>query len=127
MQVSVAYSLPGSTIIIWKTDCTEWSSMVRILTCYQSHPASHRALSLGLYFFIFINGMSSCVSPNTRIALFANDVKLYNTISFIDYQVALQNDLSALNNWSKPWDIEFNAKKCVVLRVKTRKRHHIAP
>ena len=41
--------------------------------------------------------------------------------------MALQNDLNALNNWSKTWDIDFNAKKCVVLPVKTRKRHHVAP
>ena len=33
MQVSVAHSLPGSTII-GRADCREWSSMVRILTCY---------------------------------------------------------------------------------------------
>ena len=41
--------------------------------------------------------------------------------------MALQNDLNALNNWSKTWEIDFNAKKCVVLQVKTRKRHHVAP
>ena len=79
-----------------------------------------------LLFVIFINDMPSCVSPVTRIALFADDAKLYRTISSTDDQVALQNDLNALNNWSKTWDIDFNAKKCVVLQVKTRKRHHVA-
>ena len=78
-----------------------------------------------LLFVIFINDMPSCVSPDTCIALFADDAKLYRTISSIDDQVALQNDLNALNNMSKTWDIDFNAKKCVVLQVKTCKRHHI--
>ena len=26
-------------------------------------------------------------------------------------------------NWSETWDIDFSAKKCVVLQVKTHKRH----
>ena len=71
--------------------------------------------------------MPSCVSPDTHIALFADNAKLYRTFSSSDDQVALQNDLNALNNLSKTWDIDFNAKKCVVLQVKTRKRHHVAP
>ena len=55
--------------------------------------------------------MPSCVSPDTRNALFADEAKLHRTISSIDDQVALQNDLTALNDWSKTWDIDFNPKK----------------
>ena len=54
-----------------------------------------------LLFVIFINDMPSCVSPETRTALFADDAKLkmpYRTISSTDDQVALQNDLYALHN-----------------------------
>ena len=46
-----------------------------------------------LLFVIFINDMLSCVSPDTRIALFADDAKLYRTIND---QLALQNDLNVL-------------------------------
>ena len=120
---SVAHSLPGLTII-WRADCREWSSMVRILIYYLSHPASLRAQFWGLYFCNFINDIPSCFSSDTRFDLFADEAKLYRKISSTDNQVALQNDLNALNNWSKTWDIG-NAKKCVVLQVKTRKRHHV--
>ena len=84
-----------------------------------------RALIL---FVTFINDMPSCVSPDTRIALFADDTKLYRTISAIGDQVALQNDLIALNNWTKTWDIDLNAKMCGASgngQVKTRKRNTI--
>ena len=47
--------------------------------------------------------------------------------STINDQLALQNELNALYNWSKHWDIDFNSKKCVVLNVNTRKHHHVAP
>jgi len=57
--------------------------------------------------------------------LFADDAKCYRTINTIGDQLALQNDLKALHNWSVSWDIDFNAKKCVILHVKTRKRHHV--
>ena len=69
--------------------------------------------------------MPSCVSSDTRIVLFADDAKLYRTISSTDEQAELPNDLNALYNWSKIWEIDFNAKKCVVLQVKNRKRHHV--
>ena len=96
--------------------------MVRIMTV-TSHIWRPTELYIGpLLFVIFINDMPSCVSPDTRIALFADDAKLYRTISSID-QVALQNDLKT---GVKLWDIDFNGKKYVVLRVKTRKRHHVA-
>ena len=54
MQVSVPHSLPGSTII-WRADCREWSSVVRILTCYQSQLASHKVLFLGPYFLLSLS------------------------------------------------------------------------
>ena len=54
MQVSVGHSLPGSTII-WRADCREWSSMVRFLTCYQSHLVSHKSLSYGPYFLLSLS------------------------------------------------------------------------
>ena len=68
-------------------------------------------------FVILINAMPFCVSPHTRNALFA-DAKFYTTISSIDDQAALQNDLYALNNWSKTWDIEFMQKNIWCFRSK---------
>ena len=106
MQVSVAHSLPGSTVI-WRADCREWSSMSAhsdLLPVTSSVPQDS---ILGLLLFVIF----TCFSPHARIALFADDAKLYRTIFFIDGQVALQNDLNALNNWSKTWDIDFNAKE----------------
>jgi hypothetical protein len=80
-----------------------------------------------LLFVIFINDMPSCVSSDTEISLFADDSKCSRIISTIADQLALQKDLNALFNWSVKWDIDFNAKKCVMLHVKTRKHHHVAP
>ena len=50
--------------------------------------------------------------------LFADDAKLYSTINDEQDCLNLQADLDSLVNWSKDWLINFNKKKCVVLRLK---------
>ena len=55
-----------------------------------------------LLFVNFINDMPSGVSFDTRIVVFADDAKLFRTISSTDDQVALQNDINTLNNGAKP-------------------------
>ena len=50
--------------------------------------------------------------------LFADDAKLYSTINDEQDCLNVQADLDSLVNWSKDWLINFNKKKCVVLRLK---------
>ena len=57
--------------------------------------------------------------------MFADDAKCYRPIVSIEDQLALQFDINSLFEWSKIWDLDFNAKKCVILNVATRNRHHV--
>ena len=53
-----------------------------------------------LLFVLFINSMQDCISPGTKIALYADDTKIWRYIqSLIDHQI-LQNDIDALYDWS---------------------------
>ena len=47
---------------------------------------------------------------------FADDVKIYREITLRDC-LLLQHDLTALDNWSKKWKLNFNYDKCKVLKV----------
>ena len=60
--------------------------------------------------------MPDIVSATAK--MFADDTKLYRTISSEDDCKLLQQDLNALASWSQTWLLQFNASKCVVLKIR---------
>ena len=68
-------------------------------------------------FLLYINDLTDCVSNNTNVALFADDVKIYREINSLHDCLLLQHDLTSLDNWSKKWKLNFNYDKCKVLKV----------
>ena len=72
-------------------------------------------------FVLYINDLAS-VAKNTKVALFADDAKCYLNIDSLDDCQLLQNDLSALVDWSSTWELNFHLSKCQVISV-TRKRN----
>jgi len=65
-------------------------------------------------FLLYINDISDGTSPSLR--LFADDCVVYRIIESDQDQHYLQSDLDLILNWSKVWQMQFNAKKCVMLR-----------
>ena len=53
--------------------------------------------------------------------MFADDTKMYAPSDDMD---VLQNDLYALFDWSKIWQLHFNISKCKVLHVGHSNPHH---
>lgn len=70
-----------------------------------------------LLFLIFINDMPSSISQGTSLPLFADDSKCFRLILGQDDGIKLQNDLTNLCKWASTWGMEFNVKKCKVLRI----------
>ena len=68
-----------------------------------------------IFFLLFVNDVLNTL--NCNVMLFADDDKLYSTINEEQDCINLQADLDSLVNWSKDWLINFNKKKCVVLRL----------
>ena len=64
-------------------------------------------------FLLYVNDIPDYVSTTAK--MFA---KVYSEIKTTADCDTLQKDLSALAVWSKLWLLEFNAEKCVVLRIK---------
>ena len=69
-----------------------------------------------IFFLLFVNNVPNTLKCN--VMPFADDAKLYSTINKEQDCINLQADLDSLVNWSKDWLINFNKKKCVVLRLK---------
>ena len=69
-----------------------------------------------LLFLFYVNDIPDIVSSTAK--MFADDTKVYRKISSKAGCDSLQSDLNELAAWSTRWLLEFNAEKCVVLRIR---------
>lgn len=67
-----------------------------------------------LLFNIFINTMCSVVSP-CRFLLFADDSKIFHTITSNNDCLTLQNTLDKFTNWCSTFNLSLNISKCKVM------------
>jgi len=71
-------------------------------------------------FLLFINDMPSGIDNKCRLALYADDAKLYMQIKDINDCITLQHQLQHLEAWSIIWKLRFNSDKCKYMSL-TRK------
>ncbi len=67
-------------------------------------------------FLLYVNDLPDTVMATAK--MFADDTKVYRRIQTKSDCQELQNDLNNLAAWSKQWLLNFNATKCVALRIK---------
>ena len=70
-----------------------------------------------LIFVIFINDMFKCISEDTKIALYADDTKVWKEINYSEDHLILQGDVDKLNEWSHSKNMRFHPSKCKALSV----------
>ena len=70
-----------------------------------------------LLFVLFIDDMSEVVSEGTKIALYADDTKIWRKINVWEDHEILQQDINALHKWSIDNKMKFHPKKCKVVPV----------
>ena len=70
-----------------------------------------------LFFVLFINDLPDVVCSASTIALYADDSKMFRVINCDDDQTLFQNDLDKLYHWSQCNLMDFNSKKCKIMRI----------
>lgn len=73
-----------------------------------------------ILFILYINDLPQCINFS-RVAMFADDSKCYNTIRSCVDSSNLQSDLTNISNWASLNELSFQPKKCENLRI-SRKR-----
>ena len=76
-----------------------------------------------LLFLLYVNDLPDVL--NSRIKIFADDSKLYRSVSVPADSFAMQVDLDAALQWADEWQLTFNANKCKVLHIGRLNRHHV--
>ena len=66
-------------------------------------------------FILYINDLPDSVQSSIKI--FADDTKIYHTVSDNSGHRLLQQDLDAVVEWSKLWQLPFNELKCKSLHA----------
>ena len=90
-------------------------------TCKQVRSGVPQGTVLGpLMFLLYINDIGDNLNHST-IRLFADDCLLYKTISNQDDAGRLQDDLDKVQEWTDTWQMEFNAKKCYLLSMHSKR------
>ena len=70
-----------------------------------------------LFFVIFINDLPDVVCSNNTIALYADDSKIFRVIDCDEDLIYFQEDHDKLHQWSQRNRMDFNAKKCTIMRI----------
>ncbi len=65
------------------------------------------------------------VGLNKFISKFADDTKIGNSIITDHDRMSLQEDLRKISEWFQRWEMPFNANKCRILQVGTKKKKKI--
>ena len=74
-------------------------------------------------FLLYVNNLLDSIL-NSKVAMFADDTKVYKVVMSEDDGAALQQDLDNLSSWSAASGLAFNDKKCKLQTI-TRKRKPI--
>ena len=68
-------------------------------------------------FILFLNDITSDLSPGTNIAMYADDTKIWRSVSKQDDHWILQRDINSLENWASNNKMKFHPSKSHVLTV----------
>ena len=68
-----------------------------------------------LLFLLFINDISSCVSGDCKIALYADDLKVWNQVTTTQDHIDMQASVDNLHNWALTNKMNFHPRKCQVI------------
>lgn len=76
-----------------------------------------------LLFIIYINDVAEIIGDTQiKLRMYADDCVIYNTISSVEDQEALNSVFSLFCNWSENWQMSINFKKTVAMTFSNKKQ-----
>ena len=82
---------------------------------YQVHGVPQGSVLGPLLFILYINHIIENLDCNSY--LYADDLKIYSTVTSMRDNVNLQTNLNQVVNWSRKWLINLNISKCKVMTI----------
>ena len=73
-----------------------------------------------ILFVLFINDMPQGIDPGSKLALYADDTKLWRKITCDEDIIKLQDDIGYLHKWAELNKMKFHPQKCKVVSVHSK-------
>ena len=73
-----------------------------------------------ILFVLFINDLPTGLNKGTNLALYADDTKIWRSITCEQDHFILQSDIDFLNNWATSNKMKFHPLKCKVIDLHSR-------
>jgi hypothetical protein len=95
-------------------------------TCINGHLSSNGKVISGvpqgsvlgpILFLLYINDVIDIFDHGVEARLFADDLKLYSSITSDSDSIRLQMNLQQLEKWSDLWQLTISVKKCSILHI----------
>ena len=74
-----------------------------------------------LLFLVYIDDIPECIKHDSKVAIFADDSKLFKIIEKPSDKLSLQQDLMQLSIWSDTWKMCLSIPKCKALNISRKK------
>jgi len=74
-----------------------------------------------LLFLVYMDDILQCTQHDSKVAIFADDSKLFKIIEKPSHKFALQQDLTQLSIWSDTWGMCLSIPKCKALNISRKK------
>ena len=72
-------------------------------------------------FLVYIDDIPQCITHDPKIALFADDSKLFKIFEKPSDKFSLQQDLTQLSIWSDTWGMSLSIPKCKAMNISRKK------
>ena len=80
-----------------------------------------------LLFIAYINDVAECISPNSDVNMFADDIALYRVIKTVVDYAYLQQDIDSISACIQQKGLNFNTSKCKMMFISKRRSKTIPP
>ena len=74
-----------------------------------------------LLFLVYIDDIPQCIKHDSKVAIFADDSKLFKIIEKPSDKFSFQQDLTQLSIWSDTWEMCLSIPKCKALNISRKK------
>jgi len=83
-----------------------------------------------LLFLVYVDDIPQCIKHDSKVAIFADDSKLFKIIEKLSDKFSLQQDLPELSIWSDTWGMCLSIPKCKALniprkKIPTKREYHL--
>ncbi|MFZ2537525.1 MAG: reverse transcriptase domain-containing protein, partial [Oscillospiraceae bacterium] len=117
-----SYGITGNLLLWIQYFLTGRTQSVRVGSCCSRSHIVTSGVPQGsvigpLLFIIFINDITDVFEPMVSSKLFADDIKIYSTLSSPASFVNFQNHLNLIQTWSTIWQLPISHSKCHTLFI----------